>query len=126
MRQPVQCAHAIFVQRLQWVVEEAFDARFEIVHRRVDEGDNEHFLVVAERAAVNDLRRQRGEDVRLARARDGGNTEAAACVFQYFLLGRTRSEVVHFILDRRPWTMDDGSWLIVYRSWSPKAGRVEG
>ena len=93
MRQPVQCANAIFVQCLEWVIKKAFDARFEVVHRRVDERDDEHFLIVAERTALNDLRRQRGEDVRLARTRDSGNTEAPAVVAEDILLGGTRGEV---------------------------------
>lgn len=92
MRQPMQCAHAIFVERLEGIVEEAFDARFEIIHRRVNERDDEHFLIVAERAAVNDLRRQRGEDMRLARARDSSNTQPPAVVAEDVLLGGSRSK----------------------------------
>ena len=87
MRQPVQCAHAIFVQRLQGVIEKAFDARFEIVHRRVDEGNDEHFLLIAEPPFVNDLSRQRREDVRLARTGHRGNTKAAAVIAEDLLLG---------------------------------------
>ena len=98
MRQPMQCAHAIFEQRLKRVIKEAFDARFEIIHRRVDERDDEHFLIVAERAALNDLRRQRREDMRLPRARDGGNAQPPAIIAEDVLLGGTRSESVHFLL----------------------------
>lgn len=93
VRQPVQCAHAIFVQRLQGIVEEAFDARLEIVHRRVDERDDENFLVVAQPSFLNDLRRQRREDVRLARAGDSGNAEPSAGVAEDVLLGGTGGEI---------------------------------
>ena len=44
------------------------------------------------RTAVNDLRRHRREDVRLARARHRGNAKTSACVAEDVLLGGARSE----------------------------------
>ena len=74
------------------IVKEAFDARFEIVHRRVDERDDEHFLIILQRAAVNDLRREGRENMRLACARHRGNTQPPASVAEDILLGGSRGE----------------------------------
>ncbi len=92
MRQPVQCAHAILVQDLQWVIKEAFDARLEIIHRRVDQCDDENFLLVLQLVVLNNLRRKRGENMRLASARYGGNTKPSACVAEDVLLGGAGGE----------------------------------
>ena len=58
MRQPMQSAHAIFVKRLHGVVEKAFDAVLEIIHRRIDQRDDQHFLPILQLVLVNDLRRE--------------------------------------------------------------------
>lgn len=85
------CARDIY-KALERVLKKAFDARFEIIHRRVDEPDDVHFLIVLQLVIVNDLRRKCREDVRLARARDGGNAQLPACVAEDVLLGGSRDE----------------------------------
>ena len=44
------------------------------------------------RAALNNLRRQRRENVRLPRARDSGNAKPSAIVEEDLLLGGTRGK----------------------------------
>src|SRR6266487_3304647 len=95
MRQAVQRTDAIFVQSLEGILEKAFDTRLKVVHRRVDQRDDEDFLSATDPAFVNDLSRQRREDVSLSRAGDRGNAEASAAIFENFLLGITRSKVVN-------------------------------
>ncbi len=55
MRQPMQRADTIFVQGLERILEKALDPRFEVVHCGIDQRDNQHFLVISKRAAVDDL-----------------------------------------------------------------------
>src|SRR5687768_11055124 len=78
VRQPMQRTDAIFIECLQGIIEKAFDARFEIIHRRIDQGDDKHFLFITKPPFLNELSRQRGEDVRLTCTRDSSNTKAAA------------------------------------------------
>ena len=92
MRQPMQRAHAIFIKRLHGVIEKAFDAVLEIVHRRINQRDDQYFLPVLQLVIVNDLRRERRENVRLARARYSGNTKPPATVAEDVLLGGSRGE----------------------------------
>ena len=66
--------------------------RREIVHRRIDQRDDENFLVALKRATTNNLRGERRERVRFARTGHSRNAKRAACVFQDFALRRTRSE----------------------------------
>src|SRR6266508_2746766 len=93
MRQSMQRADAIFVERLQRVIEKSLDACFEVIHRRIDERDDEHFLVVSERAICNDLRREGREDLRLARTRHRGNAKAAATITKDLFLRGARNKV---------------------------------
>src|SRR5262245_24727889 len=93
MRQPVQRANAIAIQRLQRILDEAFDARFEIIYRRGDECDDEHFLVVAQRAALDDLCCQRRENMCFARARDSSNAKPPARIAEDLLLRGSRIKI---------------------------------
>src|SRR6185312_10347883 len=93
MCQSVQGADAVAVERLEGIIEEAFDARFEVIHRGIDERHDQHFLVTAEGAAGDDLRRKRREDLRLACARHRGNTEATAAITENLFLRRPRDKV---------------------------------
>ena len=95
MCQSMQRADTIAVQRLERVIEEAFDARLEVVYRRVDKGHDQHFLIVGEGTAGNDLRRECGEDLRLARAGHCGNAEASAAITENLFLGGTGCKVDH-------------------------------
>ncbi len=86
MRQPVQRAHAILVQNPQGIIKEAFDARLEIIHRRIDQRDDQNFLPVLQLVILDNLRGKRGENVRLASARHGGNSKPPASVAEDFFL----------------------------------------
>ena len=63
-----------------------------IIDRRVDQRDDQHFLLRLELTARNDLRGERRERVRFARTGHSRNAKRAACIFQDVALRRTRSE----------------------------------
>ncbi len=85
------CARDIY-KALERGSQKAFDAVFKIIHRRIDQCHDQHLLPILQLVIVNDLRRQCREDVRLARARDGGNAQPPACVAEDVLLGGSRGE----------------------------------
>jgi hypothetical protein len=91
----MQGADPIPVKRLERVIEEALDARFEVIHCRIDEGHDQHFLIVGKRAAGDDLRGERGEDLRLSRAGHRSNAEAAATIPQDLFLRGSRDKGIH-------------------------------
>lgn len=93
VRQPVQGADAVAEGHGQG--EEFLDAGGEVVHRRVDQGDDEHFLLVGQRAGADDLRGEGAERVRLAGAGHGGNAHLPAGVGEDLGLGGARGEVSH-------------------------------
>ena len=95
MRQPVQRADPVTIKRLQRIIEKTFDARFEVIHRRIDECNNKHFLVAADPALMDDLCSQRREDMCLACTGHSGNAEPPAGIFENFLLRRTWIKIVH-------------------------------
>ena len=96
VRQPVQRADAVAEMRQQPArLDEAADAVGEVVHGRVDQRDDQHFLVGVEAAFGDQAGGQGGEHVGLARARHGGNAHFAVGVVEDFLLVGARGEV-HF------------------------------
>jgi hypothetical protein len=73
--------------------QKTFDARFEVIHCRIDQRDDKYFLIVTERAAGNDLRGQCREDLRFARAGDSRDTKPPACIAEDLFLGGSRDEI---------------------------------
>ena len=93
VRQPVQRADAVAEMRQQAArLDKAADAVGEVVHGRVDQGDDQHFLVGVEAAFGDQAGGQGREHVRFARARHGGNAQFAVGVVEDFLLVRARGE----------------------------------
>ena len=93
MRQPVQGADTIAELRDEPArLNEVADAAGKIIHRRVDQRDDQHFLFGFKLSAGNDLRGEGRERVRLARAGHGRNAKRAALVGEDLFLSGARSE----------------------------------
>ncbi len=87
VRQAVQRAHAIADARQQAALpHELGHAPREVVHGRVDQGDDQHLLVVGQRAAGHQPRRQRGEGLGLAAPRHRRDPHLPARVGEHFSL----------------------------------------
>ena len=93
--QSMQGADAVFIKRFDRVFEEAFDAGLKVVHRRVDQGHDQNFLVVLQLPAADDLRRECRQDVGFACAGDCGDPKPSAGVLQDVLLGWAWNEISH-------------------------------
>ena len=83
--QPVQRAHPVADVRQQAaLLHELIHAAREVVHRRVDQGDDQHLLVVGEVAIGDEPGGQRGQRLRLAAAGHGRHAHLAAGVGEDF------------------------------------------
>ena len=86
--------------------DELVDATREVVHRRVDERDDQHLLIVGKRGVRDELRGQRRQCVRLAAARHRRHAHTAAAIGEDFLLSGTglehRSNLWLLLFDDRP------------------------
>ena len=79
--QPMQGADAVSqVGDQAALLDHAADAVGKIIHRRVDQGHDQHFLLFPQRAGTDELGRQGREGVGLARAGHGGNAHFPAGV----------------------------------------------
>ena len=93
VRQPVQRADAVAEMRQQPArLDKAADAVGEVVHGRVDQRDDQYFLVGIEAAFGDQAGGQGGEHMGFARARHGGNAHFAVGVVEDGLLVWARGE----------------------------------
>jgi hypothetical protein len=86
MCQAMQRADAISVEGVERIIKKSPDTGFKVIDRRVDEGDNKHFLLISERAAGNDLCSECREDLRLTRTRHRGNAKPPAAITEDLFL----------------------------------------
>ena len=93
MRESMQCAHAIAEVRNESTrLDHLADARREIIHRRVDEGHDEHILIGGNCAVGNKLRGKRRKREGLSRPGHCRDAKLAAAIAEDVCLGGAEGE----------------------------------